>query len=315
MDPKQQEAPGQDTEGLVETEVVADDSALSPEANRLLTRELQEAIGADHVRLPPEQARAAGSVSGAGHRTLVSELIANRLLVIITFTALIIVGVVVSLATGSWWAVVVAAGFHALGTIIVGSATLRISTEVEHLAPSTAARLVEEGVADPDRALGDLVEQYAPGDDAHGAAEVVSTGHNRVTASPDQDPARSAVEQQTAMTPAGSPVGPSGDGGAPAILPVIAVAGSVVVGIAAAAAIGGIAWLGAAMLVAASLAWLLLVRHMDGQGEERDDASGPSRAPGDAAKGRRTRLLPTIAIVVTAVVAGVILVGAIGGYL
>jgi hypothetical protein len=55
---------------------------------------------------------------------------------------------------------------------------------------------------------------------------------------------------------------------------------------------------------------------MQGGDEEGDgQASGPARGQGDAAKGRRTRLLPMLALVVGAVVAGVILVGAIAGYL
>jgi hypothetical protein len=302
---------------MVEREVRADDPRLTPEANQLLTDELRDAIGRDRVLLPADQADVAGRVDGSGHRKLVSVLAGSRMLLAITFLALVIVGVIVSLATGSWWAVVAAAGVHALGTLLVGTLALRVSTEVEHVAPATAARLTDEGVADPDRALSDLVEQYAPTDDAHGAAEVVSTGHNRITASPDEDPLRAGVEQQSAMTPAGSPVGPSGDAGAPALLPILAVAGSVLVGVGSAIAIGGWpAWLAAAMLVGASLGWLALVRHMDGRGEEEGaGASGPDRRPGDDRGGRRKRLLPVIALVVPAVVAGVILVGLIGGYL
>lgn len=286
----------------VDTDVRANDPNLSPEANRLLTEELQEAVGQERIRLPPEQARRAGTLSGSQRRGLTSVLVENRLLLLITFTALVVVGVIVSLASGTWWAVVAAAAVHAVGTLIVASGTLRLSTEVEHVEPTTAARLADEGVADPERALTDLVEQYADGDGANGAADVVSSGHNRVTASPGEAPLQSGVEQQTAMTPAGSPVEPSGDDGAPAILPVLAVAASVVIGLAAAIALGGVAWVGAAMLVGAGIGWTALVRRMDGHGEARS--------------GRRTtRLLLTLAIVVTAVVAGVILVGAMAGYL
>jgi hypothetical protein len=297
----------------VEREVRADDPQLSPEANRLLTEELREAVGTDRVELPADRAESAGQhVEGTGHRRLTSVLAGNRMLLAITFLALIIVGVIVSLATGSWWAVVAAAAVHALGTLLVASITLRASTQVEHVSPTTAAKLTDEGVADPDGALSDLVEQYAPTDHPHGAAEVVSSGENNVTVRPDEDAARASAEQRSAITPAGSPVGPAGDRGAPALLPIIAVAGSVIVGVAAAIAVGGwLAWLAAALLVGASLGWLGLVLYMDG----RDDDAGPHRAAGDAQAGRRTRLLPVIALVVPAVAAGVILVGVIGGFL
>jgi hypothetical protein len=305
-----------DPRSRVQADVRADDPELSLEANRLLTDELREAIGTDTVELPRERAAQAGTVSGAGRPGLVTLVVSNRLLLLITFVALVIVGVIVSLATGSWWAVVAAAAVHALGTILVGSATIRLSTQVEHVDPTVAARLVDEGVADPDEALSDLVAQYAGDGNGRGAAEVLSTGHNEVTAAPHDDPARAAVEQQSALTPAGSPVGPGGRTGAPATLPLVAVAGSLVIGLAAAIALGGIAWLGAAMLVGAALAWLLLVRHMDGRGEDRGGrATGPERAIDDAGTGRRTRLLPTVIVVVGAVAAGVILVGAIAGYL
>jgi hypothetical protein len=306
-----------DTDGkrLVEREVRANDPNLSTEANELLTDELREAVGSDHVAVPVEAARGAGTLGASERRTLVTLLAANRLLVGITFAVLLIVGVIVGLATGSWWAVVAAAGVHALGTLAVISMALRLSTEVEHVAPSTAARLEDEGVADPDRALTDLIESYGSPRQARGAAEVVSTGHNRVTVAPGDDPLRSTVEQKTAITPAGSPVEPSTHRGAPALLPIAAVGGSLAVGIGAAIALGGLAWVGAAVLVGASLVWLMLVRQFDATGETQTDESRVGRQPGDDAAGRRRRLLPTVAVVVAAVVGGVILVGAIGGYL
>jgi hypothetical protein len=302
---------------MVEREVRANDPNLSPAANRLLTEELREAVGSDRVRLPAEQAPDAGQIEGSGHSTLTATLSANRLLLGITFLALIIVGVIIALATGSWWAVVAACGVHAVGTVLVATLALRLSTEVERMAPSAAARLEEEGVADPDRMLSDLVEHYAPTAEAHGTAEVVSTGHNRITTLPDEDPVRSTVEQKTAITPAGSPVGPSGDTGVPMLLPILAVAGSLIMSVVAAIALGGKAWLAAALMVGSSLAWLALVRHMDSDGEEHpgERPPGPDRQPRDSSKGRRTRLLPTVVIVAAAVMAGVILVGETAGYL
>jgi hypothetical protein len=272
---------------FVEREVRADDPDLSPEANALLTHELQDAIGEERVTLPADRAEHAGQVRAAGHGTLASQFAVNRMLIGITLAMLIVVGVIVALATGTWWAVVAAVAVHAVGTFLVLSLTLQLSSEVEHVAPSTAAKLADEGVADPDRALSDLIEQYGP-----------PQGGNEVSASPDEDPRRSAVEQRNAMTPAGSPVGPSGERVAPTVLPVIAVAGSVIVGLAAAIAIGGIAWVGALLLVIAAVAWALLVRQVD-----------------DASRHPRRRLLPIVAVVIPGAVAVVIIVGAIAGYL
>jgi hypothetical protein len=303
-------------EDEVEREVRAEDPDLSPEANRLLTEELREAVGTDRVQVPAERTDSVGRVPGTGHSTLVGTLATNRLLVIISFVILLVVGVIIALATGNWWAVVAACGVHAAGTLIVGTIVLRATTQVEHLDPATAARLEEEGVADPDRALSDLIEHYEAGGDARGAAEVVSEGHNRVSAEPEDDPASAEVEQETAQTPAGSPVEPAGPRGAPALLPILAVAGSVVVGVVVALLLGGIAWVAAALLVASSLGWLLLQRTMAGAADDRHDGGGgPDREPGDTRKGQRRRLVPTMAVVVGAVVAGVILVGRLAGYL
>lgn len=59
-------------------------------------------------------------------------------------------GVVVSLATGKWWVLPLAAGVHALGTMTVTLSIIRVTTVSEHPAPDVAAALVEEGVRNPD---------------------------------------------------------------------------------------------------------------------------------------------------------------------
>jgi hypothetical protein len=305
-----------DDRKLVEREVKVEDPDLSPEAERLLTAELREAIGRDRVRVPADRADSIGRVGGAARPSLWAALSANRLVIAITFAVLLIVGVAVALATDSWWAVVAACAVHAVGTLAVVTLALRLSTEVEHVAPETAARLEDEGVPDPDAVVGDLAEQYTSADEARGAAEVVSGGHNRITASPGEDRARATAEQRTALTPASRPTEPAGLKGAPMLLPVVAVAGSVAVALVAAVLVGGEAWIGAALLVGSGVAWLLLQRRVAGDDEARgDEPSRPARRAGDSRRGRRTRLLPTMAIVVAAVVAGVIIVGAIAGYL
>jgi hypothetical protein len=282
---------------MVEREVRAEDPKLSPEANRLLTEELQDAVGTDRVRVPRDQADQVGRVHGSGEGKLGAQLASNRLLLAVTFVALVIVGVIVSLATHSWWALVAACAVHALGTLLVGTLTLRLSTEVEHVDPSLAARLEDEGVGDPDRALSDLVESYAAAESPSAGDQTVSDDHNRVTAEPEDAPLRSAAEQKHAMTPAGTPVGPSGgspagsdgDHGAPVLIPLLAVGASVIIGVIAAIALGGVAWLAALLLVGAAVGWLVLTRY--------------------------PKLPLMVPIVVLAVVGGVIIVGAIAGYL
>jgi hypothetical protein len=292
---------------FVRRPVRIDDPELSPEANRVLTTELREALGTDEVELPAEQAAGSERLPPRPEGTLRSVIAENRLLVGWTFLVLVLVAVVVSIATDSWWALVVGCGVHAAATVVVASFALRLTTEVEHMDPSSAETLREEGVGDPDQTLGDLVERFgAPGRDAD-TAEVVSSGNNRVTRRSGDDAARATAEQRTAMTPSAGPSEPAGDGGMPMVIPLVAVFASVVVGLGAAIAVGGIAWVGAAVLIAAAIAWMLLERRIQGGRAEHDDAS--IGAP------RGSRLLPTVAIVVAAVVAGVIMLGAISGEL
>lgn len=296
---------------MVEREVKVEDPQLSPEAERLLTAEVREAVGTDRVQVPADRADSIGRVSGAERPSPWAALSANRLVIGITFFVLLIVGVIVALATDSWWAVVAACAAHAIGTLVVVTLALRLSTEVEHVAPETAARLEEEGVPDPDAVVSDLAEQFTPADEARGAAEVVSGGHNQITTAPDEDRARATAEQRTALTPASRPTEPAGLKGAPMLLPIGAVGGSVAVALVAAVVLGGEAWLGGVLLVGSAVAWLWLQRRVAG-----DDASGgPGRRPGDSRRGRRSRLVPTMAIVVAAVVAGVVLMGQIAGYI
>jgi hypothetical protein len=166
-----------DDRKLVEREVKVEDPQLSPEAERLLTTEVREAVGQDRVRVPADRADSIGRVRDAGRPSLSAALSSHRLVISITFFVLLIVGVVVALATDSWWAVVAACAVHAIGTLVVVTLALRLTTEVEHVAPETAARLEEESVADPDGVVSDLAEQYTSGDEARGPAEVVSGGH------------------------------------------------------------------------------------------------------------------------------------------
>jgi hypothetical protein len=298
----------------VRRDVRSDDPTLSPEANRLLTDELREVVGSDQVEVPASTPDRSDDPHGK-HSPLVATLMTNRILFVISLLALVTIGVILSLATGSWWALVAACGIHAVGTLLTATAAIRMTTEVEHVDPTTAARLEAEGVGDPDRVLSDLVEDFAGAQQARGAAEVVSTGYNDNQADPDTEPAQAALEQRTAMTPSARGSHPAGSGSAIGAMPVAVVAGLLVVTLVAAIAEGGLVWAVPAIVWGAAAVWLAVVVRVDGRAEEQAahdgeslTSDGPERAPGDSATGARSRLAPVMAVVVIGVVGFCILV-------
>jgi hypothetical protein len=300
-----------ENERTEEREVRSDNPDLSPEANRLLTEELREVVGADRVRLP------AGSPPPRADRTrarstLVATLTANRPLIIVTLLAALVVGAAVSLATGSWWAVVAVVAAHAIGTLVVATAAIQLTTQTEHAAPEVAARLEEEGVADPDRVLSDLVEDYSPTTAPRGTADIVSSGRNELTVRPEDDPARAAAEQRTALTPSSRPGPAAGSGSAVAALPWWVIVGLMAVSFAAPIA-GDTArlWIVPAIIWPLGLGWIGLQRRM-----QAGDAAEEGNEPGDAgppAHGSLRRLLPIYAAIVVGVVLFTILMGLVVG--
>ena len=140
---------------FVERDVRSEDPGLSPEANRLLTEELREILGADRVEVPVDVP------VPATHPNATAFLAANRLLFVVIFLAGLVIGAIVGLATGSGWALVVALVVDACATAIVAFGAILLATEVEHVSPSRAARLEREGVRDPDEKLTELVARYA----------------------------------------------------------------------------------------------------------------------------------------------------------
>lgn len=168
----------------VRRSVRSEDPSLSDEANRLLTEELRRAVGRDEVEVPADALDRSRERHGA-HGAIVTTLIANGTVLLFTFLALVVVGVIVSLATGSWWALAIAVGVHALGTMIAAASAVALTTEVEHADPSTAARLEEEGVPDPDRVLTELVEDYGGATQAPTGVEATTAQRRAMTPSAD----------------------------------------------------------------------------------------------------------------------------------
>jgi hypothetical protein len=181
-------------------EVRAADPSLSPEANRVLTEELREAVGDDAVTVPADRPHAERERHG-GRPGLAVLLAENRLVVASMLLGALVIGAVVALATGSWWFLVLALGLDLVGVVTVAAIVLAMTTQTEHLSPSAAAQLEDEGVSDPDRVFSDLVEEFAPGD--RGGDERTTPAH--------EDPAQATAEQRSSGTPShdrSRPVGP-----------------------------------------------------------------------------------------------------------
>jgi hypothetical protein len=274
--------------------VRSEDPSLSPEANRLLTEELQAVVGREEVEVPVGTPQRARERHGR-HSSIVATLISNRAIVLVSFFAAVVVGGIISLATGEFWAVLVAVGLHAIGTMVVTAGAVQLTTQVEHVGPEVAARLEQEGVGDSDRVLSELVEDFAGASQAGGVSEVISSANNERTVAANDDPAKAMLEQRTALTPQSSPGGSAGEGSAIEALP-----WWVVVGMMAASVIGAPflhhGWALPLIIVPIGLGWIALQAWM-----ARSQRAVSRRAPGDTTTAAR-RLIPIGVFVVVAVI-------------
>ena len=137
--------------------VVVDEPGLSDDTNRAVTEEVRAAVGSDTVRVREDRARSRPPRRQSG---LVATLTANRLLVIISFLTLLVVGAILSLATGSWWFLVLAVAVHAVASIAIAGAMLQATSQVERPDPVTVERMEDEGVPDPEGRFNELVEDF-----------------------------------------------------------------------------------------------------------------------------------------------------------
>jgi hypothetical protein len=243
--------------------VRSEDPNLSAEANAALTEELQQAIGAERVSMPadaPDPASAERSGDSAAAATVASM----RPLFIVTLLAALTVGAVIALSTGSWWALVVAVGVHAVGTMVVASGAIQLTTQIEHASPQTTARLEEEGVADPDRVLSDLVEEYTGEAETSPAAGVISAGDTG---------SQAPAAQRRAVTP-GVPA--SGENSVVAALPWFVVTGVTLVSLVGAVLEGGKVWATPAIVLPLGAAWIALDRYLSSRAEQ-ERSPGPGR--------------------------------------
>jgi hypothetical protein len=139
--------------------VLSEDPSLTPRANALLTEQLRDVIGSDEVDVPTGTTHHAAE-RHATHPWFVGTLIEIQIGVAVMAFSLLVTGAILTLVTGSVWALVGALVLHGIGTFAVFSATLRTMGENEHLSPELGARLEAEGVADPDRVFEDLLEEF-----------------------------------------------------------------------------------------------------------------------------------------------------------
>lgn len=159
-------------------EVRSSDPSLSPEANRLLTEELREVVGREQAEVPAGRPHVERERHG-GRSGIAVVLAEHRLVATLILLVALVVGAVVSLATGSWWFLLLALGLDVLGVIAVVAVVLAMTTETEHLSPSATARLEDEGVSDPDRVFSDLVEEFAPGEQSEQRTSVTPSRRSR----------------------------------------------------------------------------------------------------------------------------------------
>jgi len=122
----------------------------------LLVGELREAVGDDAVErsdldLDRALERRTGGIGAA--------MTSSRLLLLIAGAVLLLVGVVASLALDNWLLLVAAMVLHGAFAAVVIASAFMLSSEKEKPAPTVVAALQDDGVADPEAALDDLVKQ------------------------------------------------------------------------------------------------------------------------------------------------------------
>jgi hypothetical protein len=125
-------------------------------ARKLLVDELRDAVGDDAVdRADLDVDRAIDRRP----RSLRAAFESSRLLLVVIAAVLLVTGVVASLALENWVFFGLAIAAHALCTVVVIGMAFALIGEAEKPAPTTEAALADAGVADPEGALNDLVDQ------------------------------------------------------------------------------------------------------------------------------------------------------------
>jgi uncharacterized membrane protein len=251
---------GERRDGLEGREVRSEDPDLSPETNQRLTAELREVVGSERVRVPGDRPHATRGEHPHQHG-FAAYMNQHRFQLIRATAIALTFGAIISLISGIWWLLPLAAGVHALGTMTVVMTIVRMTTVSEHVAPEVAAAMAEEGVSNPDEHFSRMVEEFRDTEEA-GATEVMSPGFNERTADALDEPARASGEQSGAMTPTSQPSEPA-SGGAPDFIIWSTALALLALSIVLPATMGGgWLWLLPAVMVPLLAAWMVVQRLM-----------------------------------------------------
>jgi hypothetical protein len=212
---------------LERREVRAADPHLSPETNARLTEELREVIGAAEVEIPAGRARVSEGEYDI-RRTWWAHLTQNRVNIVRLLLIALTFGAIIALVTNVWWLLPLAAGVHALGTMVVTLATVHLTTISEHPSATLAAALTEQGISGADEHFTRMVDEFRPVVSGEGG-DILSAGPDDLHTSPLDDAALAGAEQSRALTPASGPDDPTPAGGTPDYLIWTTVAGLFVV--------------------------------------------------------------------------------------
>jgi hypothetical protein len=130
------------------------EAVVNRDAERTMREEMEIALG---ERVSEDEAREALERPSPTLGHWVKE---QKLAVAVSGSAAIVVGAIISLATGSWLVLVLALLVHGLMTLVVGVMVLKIAGETEKPSPETVARLQAEGVDDPEAKLNRAIQAH-----------------------------------------------------------------------------------------------------------------------------------------------------------
>jgi hypothetical protein len=251
------ESPDQ-PESTEEREVRAADPGLSEETNLRLTEELREVVGEERVEVPADRPHATQGEQPRRQRA--GAYLSMHRFQLLRITAIVLtLGGIIALITRDWWLLPLAAGLHAIGTMIVTLTAVRMTTTVERASPQLAAAMSEEGVRSPDERFSEMVEEFRPAPD-RGTSEVLSSGFNERTAEA-ADSAAADVQQSSAMTPSAGASTAEGEGAFPDVFQWGIAAALLALSVVLPAVTGGgWMWLLTAVMVPLLAAWLVLQR-------------------------------------------------------
>jgi hypothetical protein len=257
---EEKQGPGNGGAPTEEREVRAADPELSPSTNERISQELRDVVGTERVEVPANRPRASRGEHPEQHGWT-ATLVQNRFQLLRSAAIVLTFAAVVSLATGTWWLLPLAAGVHALGTMAVTLSIIRVTTVSEHPSPQVAAAMAEEGVQNPDEHFSRMVEEFRS-EPERGAREVLSPGFNERSVETSRDPANAAAEQSSAMSPTAGPSQPAGEGGTPDLVIWATAVSLLIVSVAISAATGGWMWLLSAVMVPLIAGWVVMQRLM-----------------------------------------------------